>query len=300
MSSDRDTTRIVRSWLDEGVTQLPDRVLDAVLDQVPTTPQRQAGWLARRFPIMNNASIRYGVAAVAVIAAVILGLNVLPGGVGGPPAPTPTPTPIPSPSPSAEPASIPWGSLEAGRYAFDNELGITIEAPAGWAGCCEGGLILNGDAVPDFAAIGYWDVTDIIVYDDPCAWSDSTVTEPRGAEAIAAALAAQPEREGTAPTEVSVAGARALHVRLTVPADLETTPQSDGDANFVDCDQLEYRTWNTATDATRYQQAPGQIDDLYIIDLAGHTVVFDLTYFEETSEPDRAALEAMLASIRID
>ena len=29
MSSDRDTTRIVRSWLDEGVTALPDRVLDA-------------------------------------------------------------------------------------------------------------------------------------------------------------------------------------------------------------------------------------------------------------------------------
>ena len=35
-----DATRIVRSWLDEGVTQLPDRVLDAVLDEVPATPQR--------------------------------------------------------------------------------------------------------------------------------------------------------------------------------------------------------------------------------------------------------------------
>ena len=37
MSTDRDVTRIVRSWLEEGVTALPDRVLDAVLDQVPAT-----------------------------------------------------------------------------------------------------------------------------------------------------------------------------------------------------------------------------------------------------------------------
>ena len=38
MSPDRDTTRIVRSWLEEGVTALPDRVLDAVLDQAPRDP----------------------------------------------------------------------------------------------------------------------------------------------------------------------------------------------------------------------------------------------------------------------
>ena len=35
MSTERDTTRIVRSWLEVGATALPDRVLDAVLDQLP-------------------------------------------------------------------------------------------------------------------------------------------------------------------------------------------------------------------------------------------------------------------------
>jgi hypothetical protein len=38
MSSDRDVTRTVRSWLEDGATALPDRVLDAVLDQIPATP----------------------------------------------------------------------------------------------------------------------------------------------------------------------------------------------------------------------------------------------------------------------
>jgi hypothetical protein len=53
MSTDRDTTRIVRSWLEEGVTALPDRVLDAVLDQLPATPQRRAAWPVRRLLDMH-------------------------------------------------------------------------------------------------------------------------------------------------------------------------------------------------------------------------------------------------------
>ena len=40
MTAELDTTRVVRAWLEEGVTHLPDRVLDAVLADVPTTPQR--------------------------------------------------------------------------------------------------------------------------------------------------------------------------------------------------------------------------------------------------------------------
>ena len=38
MSTDRDVTGIVRSWLDEGVTALPDCVLDTVFDQRPRDP----------------------------------------------------------------------------------------------------------------------------------------------------------------------------------------------------------------------------------------------------------------------
>ena len=65
MSTDRDTTRIVRSWLEEGVTALPDRVLDAVLDQIPATSQRRAWWPARRFRDMNTP-FKLAMAAAAV------------------------------------------------------------------------------------------------------------------------------------------------------------------------------------------------------------------------------------------
>jgi hypothetical protein len=92
MSTDRQTTRIVRSWLDEGVTKLPDRVLDAVLDQVPATPQRRSGWSAWRSYRMNTY-LKLAAAAVAVIVVAFVGYQLLPknGGIGGP-GPSPTPS----------------------------------------------------------------------------------------------------------------------------------------------------------------------------------------------------------------
>jgi hypothetical protein len=106
VSPDRDVTSIVRSWLEEGVTTLPDRVLDTVLDQLPSTPQRRAWWPARRFHEMNNP-IRIGLVAAAVLVAVVLGFNFLPWQNVG--RPISTPTPSPSPSPSASPAALPAG-----------------------------------------------------------------------------------------------------------------------------------------------------------------------------------------------
>jgi hypothetical protein len=95
MSTERDVTRIVRSWLEEGVTALPDRVLDTVLDQVPATHQRRPSRLARRTPTMNNYA-RLGLVAAAALAVAIGGIALLgrPSNVG--PSTPPTPSPIPS------------------------------------------------------------------------------------------------------------------------------------------------------------------------------------------------------------
>ena len=80
MSADRDADRIVRSWLEEGVTTLPDRVLDAVLDQVPATPQRRSTWWpARRLPDMNNTA-KLALGGVAVVVIALLGIGFLAAG----------------------------------------------------------------------------------------------------------------------------------------------------------------------------------------------------------------------------
>ncbi len=72
MSTDRDVIRIVESWLEEGVTALPDRVLDSVLDQVPATPQRRARWPAWRLNTMTTP-IRIAAVVAAISALAVVG-----------------------------------------------------------------------------------------------------------------------------------------------------------------------------------------------------------------------------------
>ncbi len=138
MSTDRDVTRIVRSWLESGTTALPARVLDAVLDQLPATHQRRSWWPARRLDEMNNIA-KLAIAAAAVVVVAIVGINLLPrnegAGAPGPSptlSPTPSPTPSPSPSPAPSPALFPDGPLPAGSYA--------IQPFAGSGGLCWGSL----------------------------------------------------------------------------------------------------------------------------------------------------------------
>ena len=77
MSTERDVTRVVRSWLDDGATGLPDHVLDRVLADVPATPQRRR-WAVRRNRSMSGLfRFAVGAAAVAVVLAVV-GISLLP------------------------------------------------------------------------------------------------------------------------------------------------------------------------------------------------------------------------------
>ena len=164
MSADRDVNRIVRSWLEEGATALPDRVLDNVLDQLPATPQRRSWWPARRFRDMNTL-FKLAIAAAAVVVVALVGINLLPrsdgvGGSGTSASPAPSPTASPSASlgrsPSPSPVLFPNGPLPAGSHtiqpfvgpgglcmgqagcteagAEDDSIRITVTVPDGWSG----------------------------------------------------------------------------------------------------------------------------------------------------------------------
>ena len=123
--NDRDLDRILQALVDDGPTQVPDRIVEAALAQIPTTPQR--GSVARpwRFAMIKPIAALLGAGAVVAFA-VYFGLA-RPGDVGivpsAPPDATPSPTSrIHTTTQFAVPLSIP---LDAG---FGVDLSLTETA----------------------------------------------------------------------------------------------------------------------------------------------------------------------------
>jgi hypothetical protein len=99
MNTNTDFDRIAQTWLEEGPTVIPDRAVQAALDEIHTTRQRRFGAIWRTFDVNTN-TLRLATAVVVAVlvvgAAVLFGNKFLPsGGVGGTPSITPTPTGTP-------------------------------------------------------------------------------------------------------------------------------------------------------------------------------------------------------------
>ena len=301
MSTDRDVTRIVRSWLEEGVTALPDRVLDTVLDQLPATSQRRPLWPARRLNEMNNV-LKLAMAAAAVVVVAVVGVSLLPrqGGIGGS-GPSPSPTAVPSPIENFV------GSYAPGTtYVIDDpgvgssRMTFTIPAP-GWSAFDP---VFVGKNVP-----GGSDVFDLQlsphlvdnVYTGGCHWHGTALVPRVGptVDDLATALSAQAGPGASPPTAVTVGGHPGKKVELSIPEDLDvTTCDSDGDVSI-------FGRWYTyvpsgTSDAAPFTYGVGQHNTVYIVDVDGTRQVIDTMYVSGTSAADRTELDQIVASIRFE
>ena len=287
MSADRDVTRIVRSWLEEGVTALPDRVLDAVLDQVPATRQRRAWWPARRLPLMNMPA-RIAAAAAAVVALAVVGVIAFPkgGGVGGPQStPAPTATPAPTPSPTPAPTLPPSGQLPPGTYRSDF---ITYTLPAGYSSYQSWGANKNDGNPPNGVFVAPWS-SIATVYKDPCHWQTTGASIGPTVDNLVAALVAQKRGSTVTPINVTIDGFHGKQVDLMVPLDVK----------IAACDQATYKSFTDASGGDRYNQGPGQHDLLDILDVNGKTLVINRVFYPANTTADRAELQAIFDSIKI-
>jgi hypothetical protein len=284
MSTDRDTTRIVRSWLEEGVTALPDRVLDAVLDRVPATPQRRSWWPTWRFAQMNRyAKLAIAIAAVVVVA--VVGYNLLPryGGVGGVPT-----SPPPSASP-APPAAMPSGSMAPGTYLVsDPTLTLypySFTVPTGWTG---GDGARRGDAFEQTGVeLTTWLITD--VYADSCHWT-GTLAPVSTRPALVAALIAQLGHAHSAPVETTIGGRPATKLSLSL----------DAAADVSKCEVAGHvHIWPDPgpDESGGWAMIPGETITAYVIDGSGKVMVLMAVQHTDSPAADVAALQQVLDSV---
>lgn len=286
--TDRDVTRIVESWLEDGVTQLPDRVLDEVERQLPATHQRRAGWLARRFPVMNNTTLRYGIAAAVVVIAALVGIRFLPSDVGGP---GPTSTPTAEPTPISTPA--PLGSRESmapGDYAVPGfRAEITVAVPSGgWSS--NGNWVLAAPATdPDNGiTIRFYTIPNLAV--DPLSHAAGNLDPPVGptVDDLVEAIVAHPGWIASEPTDITIDGRDGQLVTITIPVDGALPADGDGQFYF----------YAGPAEGGIYGWLPGQTFDWYIVDVDGERLIIDAFHYPDASAADLAAQRAVVESVQ--
>ncbi|MDQ2934009.1 MAG: hypothetical protein M3R49_03330 [Chloroflexota bacterium] len=310
MSSDRDVSRTVRSWMEEGVTALPDRVLDAVLEQIPATPQRRAWWLAWRFPGMKTLA-KLAIAAAAVVVVAVVGINLLSAGGGfgrsGPalsPTPTPTPSPTPSPTPTLSPPATPaprhsarpagvnpvGGDLTIGRHSLTVDgVPFSFSVPASrWEPF--GSLLISKSTFgPQGAeAVIFWASFPDGVDPDPCANLLSPPVGPSAAD-LAAAVSTAPGAElVTGLSDVRVGGRAAKHVVLTV--------RQDGG-----CDPGFFYNWKAQTGGAMWETTDvGDTIRVWIVDVDGKRLFIEGETSNDAGLRVEREIEQIVESIQFE
>lgn len=294
MTAPRDPDRLIRAFVLEGEEELHDQVYDAVRAHIERTPQRARGgpW---RMPTMNRM-LGFGLAAAAVVVAVLVGAQLLGSpstNLGGPgDDPTPTPSSTSTPEPSVQATSTPAAGLPEGPHtvaaSYDGAPGISVTIPAsGWTD--EDIALIKGEEVDNLpeAAVLIWSWPagqEFYVPEDPCASESTRPDEPLTTpDEIVAALAAQSSRDASEPRAIEIGGYTGASVTLRVPDDV--VPD--------DCELNEFVSLATEQDPlTRYHQGPGQIDEFWFLDVDGVIVMIDAVYRSDTPE---ALVEEMRA-----
>jgi hypothetical protein len=293
MSTNRDMTRIVRSWLRTDEHESADRVLDHVLAVLDATPQRRSPWPARRIADMNTLA-KFAIAAAAVVVVAVVGINLLPasGGVGGgsnlSPSPSLAPTAPPSPSPSPAAVFPTKGDLAIGQHAM-TLAGVPLTfnvAISGWVSNGEWGIDRSTGMTPDGAGFIFWSTqTPVGVFTDPCA----AVKGPPLASAadLAAAVASLPGIDVVSgPSDVTVGGYPAKHVVITVRED-------------VGCRAESFNLWYAPrADLARYASELGSTIRVWIVDVDGTLVWIDGETYKGAGPEPAQQIQQIIDSIR--
>lgn len=303
MTTPRNPDRLIRTYLREeqalGQPEVPEHVYGAIRDGIEQTRQR-AVIGSMGVPDMNKF-LAIGLGAAAVVVALLIGSNLI-----GSTSPAPGGAPSAAPSNPAD-GSLPVGSPFVWSDGQDGAVPVTVTIPAsGWYG--DTGFFAlekNPDAGPP-------DAVAVLVFNNRTAWSvpedacHSASTMPGTPSAtideLVAALSAQASRDPSLPVDIAVDGHAGKSITLHVPSDIAYTAEE-----FTDCDDGMFCQFfdpehsGPPVDAcARTAQFPGQIDELWIVEVNDALVIIDAAYFEGTPDELVEEQRAIVDSITFE
>jgi hypothetical protein len=288
-----------------------DRKLRALYEQIKTQdpPARLA--LLTVPPVRSHRRVLNRLVAVAAVATLAAAIGLFASELNGrwaATSPTPMPQaasrPTPEPTPRLSPGVT---AAKAGTHALQvigtgSYPAYTVVLPPGW-------FDLGGSFVDKYPETGkprpvlglsVWDVGQVVR--DPCHWQGQAFTPGPSVEDLAVALAAQKTRNATTPTAVTLAGYVGEYLQWSVPADLKSSTWTDFDACDLSSDGVDrdFVSWfaNGSSQNDRYEEVPGEVDQLWVLEVNGQRLVVDATYSPGTSLSQQAALEQVVYSIR--
>jgi hypothetical protein len=212
MTHDRDIERLVSQWLDDGPSQMPDRVIDGMADGIRHQRQRPAWRLRWKEPTMRPQALAAALAAIVILA--VGGLLLLrpssDRGVGGP-APSQSAVPSAAASTIVGPSANPIASATF-RPA------VRLTAPVGWTpDDGERSFLVNPPAGSGVAgrAVGLMS-GPFVTFKDPSCGDQAPAAVGTSVTEVVASVAADPRLVVTPPQAVTVGGRSGQMVDISV------------------------------------------------------------------------------------
>ena len=259
MTIDRDTARIVQSWLRSDAHDSADRVLATALETCAATRQHRSWWPMRRIADMNSIA-KFAVAAAAVLVVAVAGYTIVRPPSFGPGTTVASPSPSPSPSPAVTPdqdGNI-WrsGTFEVGRQSATMDgVPFSFAIPSdGWRSDRFKGMLETG-VFPgaDYAWVGFGSGSDRVNDVDPCKGVGRSVAGLT-IDDLAQAYTAIPGTDAVGPTDVTVGGRPAKLVVLTIHEDIACPPKEfDIGGQYPNALSSEIKLWLVDLGGPRFE-----------------------------------------------
>jgi hypothetical protein len=274
-----DTDRLLRHWMSDGPSTMPDRVVDVVADRISRQPQRRT-WRLRGRPFVNTYA-KLAAAAAAVLIVGFVGWQLLPGpnASGGP-----SPTPFISPAPTASPTPLPTPRTFEMQVQGE-PLTWTATASARWTRGVSWALTSSqGFGGPTGIGIGASGAVN--VPSDPCdgVGKVSDATSPAD---VVAELEARDDLVVSNVTPTTMGGYSGTRVDVELPADLSA------------CGADYYIIFAEPDGSGLYAQGPAMLMRTWILDVEGRPIVFWITSFAGTPAGDLADAQGIVDSLVI-